>query len=261
LLAQFKGHYSISLAERGSGRVGVAFNYHSRGLDTRTNLYYLQTRDFGKTWETASGERVEMPLKSVRNPALVHDYEAEGLLVYLKDIQFDAQGRPVLVYLTSRSHLPGEKGEPRTWMIARWSGKGWEFKSITTSDHNYDFGQLYSEADGTWRLIAPTDPGPQAGMTGGEVVMWISELGWDGEWRRLKNVTRNSRVNHSYVRAPIDAQADFYAFWADGDPRGRVNDGETAVSRLYFTNKSGDHVWQFPEKMEAQSARPVVVGE
>jgi hypothetical protein len=77
----------------------------------------------------------------------------------------------------------------------------------------------------------------------------------------VKNVTQNSRANQSYVRAPIDAHPDFYAFWADGDPRGRVMDGEAAVSRLYFTNKSGEHVWQLPEKMDGQSARPMVVGE
>jgi len=141
-------------------------------------------------------------------------------------------------------------------MIAHWSGSEWKLKPMMQSDHNYDFGQLYVEADGTWRLIAPTDPGPQPGMTGGDVVMWVSH-DEGGNWEKVKALTHGgangNQRNATYVREPIDARDDFYAFWADGDAR------KVSESRLYFTNKSGDHVWELPEKMEGDSAKPVVV--
>jgi hypothetical protein len=252
LLAQFKGHYSISYA-RGQ-RVAVAFNYHPHGLDTRTNLYYIESNDFGATWTTVDGKRVEIPLKEVINPTLVHDYESEKLLVYLKDIQFDAEGRPIVMYINGATHL-GD-GAPRQWMLAHWSGNEWKLKPIVRSDHNYDFGQLYIEADGTWRLIAPTDPGPQPGMTGGDVVMWTSH-DEGATWERFKTLTHGAAQgglrNQTYVRQPIDARDDFYAFWADGDPR------NVSESHLYFTNKNGDHVWELPWTLVGDSAKPEVV--
>ena len=82
----------------GQRRVATAFNYHPArgGLDARTNLYFLQTFDGGRTWQTAAGKAVTPPITEVRNPALVRDYESEGLLVYLKEVRFDSQGRPLI---------------------------------------------------------------------------------------------------------------------------------------------------------------------
>jgi len=88
------GHYQISW--RQGRKVGTAFNYHpEKTLPNdmrRTNLYYLETEDFGKTWKNASGRRIEVPIETVDNPALVHDYESEDLRVYMKDLNFDAEG-------------------------------------------------------------------------------------------------------------------------------------------------------------------------
>jgi hypothetical protein len=98
------GHYQISW--RYGGRVGTAFNYHPRpgGLNARTNLYYLETPDAGETWRTVDGRRVETPIIEPINPALVRNYQAEGLLVYLKDLQFDGGPLP---------HQPGLRLRPR----------------------------------------------------------------------------------------------------------------------------------------------------
>ena len=175
ILSNFaQGHYQVSAAA--GGRVGTAFNYHPDpdGLNARTNLYYLQTLDFGATWQTAGGVTVQTPLTEPHNPALVRDYQAEGLLAYLKDVAFDAEGRPVVLYLTSRTWAPGPQGGLRQWWTARWTGAAWEYLPFTTSDHNYDYGPLYIEPDGAWRVIAPTAPGPQPWGTGGEIVLWLS---------------------------------------------------------------------------------------
>lgn len=246
------GHYQISW--RDGTRVATVFNYHPEplGLNARTNLYYLETRDQGKTWQTIEGRAVRTPLSEVRNPALVHDYEAEKLLVYLKDFEFDAQGRPVILYLTSRGYASGPANDPRTWYTARWTGSRWEIRPFTTSDHNYDFGSLYIEPDGAWRIIAPTEPGPQRYCTGGEMVMWISRD--QGQtWKKLRQLTSDSPFNHTYARRPVNAHPDFYALWADGHAK------QPSDSSLYFTDKAGTHVWRLPPLMKDEFERPQIV--
>lgn len=252
LAAMAKGHYQVSWKH--GKTVGTAFNYHPEpvGLNARTNLYYVQTDDAGTTWTTVDGSPVEMPLTDRDHPALVHDYEAEGLLVYLKDLQFDADGHPILLYLTTLGYESGPDNGPRTWQTARWTGSRWNIRPVTTSDHNYDFGSLYVEADGTWRLIAPTDPGPQPFGTGGEIVMWTSH-DQGANWNRAKTLTSESAYNHTYVRRPLNAHPEFYGLWADGSA------WEPSPSSLYFTDRDGSHVWRLPEVIEGDRARPEVV--
>jgi hypothetical protein len=244
-----RGHYQIT--SRDGARVATVFNYHPEpvGLNARTNLYYLETADMGKTWKTVDGKPVTPPVVTVASPALVHDYRAGKLLVYLKTVQFDAQHRPVILYLTSRGFEPGPRNDPRQWWTARWAGRAWEIRPFTRSGHNYDFGSLYIESDGTWRVIAPTEPGPQPYCTGGEMVMWTSR-NQGHTWTRVKQLTRNSVRNHTYARKPVDARPGFYALWADGDAK-RPSD-----SCLYFTDKAGSHVWRLPFVMKAEFERP-----
>jgi hypothetical protein len=249
-LARFgEGHYQVSWPAGGS-RVGTAFDYHPSpgGLNARTNLYYLETPDAGRTWTTAAGTPVTPPLTEVRNPALVRDYQAKKRLVYLKDLQFDAAGRPVVLYLTAAGYAPGPANGPRTWHTARWTGSAWDVRDVTTSDHNYDHGSLYINADGTWRVVAPTDPGPQPHTTGGEVVEWLSR-DRGATWRRERALTHDSPRNHTYVRRPLNAHPDFAALWADGDPL-NVSD-----SRLYFASRAGE-VYRLPAAMPGETARP-----
>ncbi len=247
-----QGHYQVS-NWRGDG-VGSAFNYHPepQGLNWRTNLYYVQTADFGASWQNAAGEKVEVPITTVDGNALVHDYRAEGLNVYMKDLVFDARGHPVILYVTSRGYESGPKNAPRTWTTARWDGTQWDIRGSITSDNNYDTGCLHIEADGTWRLIGPTETGPQPYNPGGEMAMWVSEN--RGEtWRKVADLTHDSPYNHTYARRPVNAHPDFYAFWADGHGR------RPSESRLYFCDKSGQRVRRLPQRMEADFALPETV--
>lgn len=248
LAAIEKGHYQVSAV--GRGKVGAASNFHPRpqGLNWRTNLYYMESSDGGKTWQTADGQRLELPLTRVKNPALVHDWQREGLKVYIMDIVYDADDRPVILLILSRGYEAGPANGPRTWTVCRWTGKQWEIHPITTSGNNYDMGSLYLEADGTWRLIGPTQTGPQPFNPGGEVAMWVS--GDQGRtWKMERQLTRHSPRNHTYVRRPANAQPDFYALWADGHAR------KASESRLYFCNKAGE-VFVLPARMEGDFARP-----
>lgn len=237
-LAGLGGHYQVS--GQCQGRVATFFNRHPGGnVDQRTDLYYLQTDDLGRTWTTAAGEPVDVPLRQPHNPALVMDYQAQGKLLYTMDLNFDAAGRPVLLYLTSRHHAPGPQGDPREWVVAHWTGRQWAFYTVTTSDHNYDMGSLYIDG-AVWRIIGPTQPGPQPGQTGGEMAVWISTDAGQ-TWRMERQITSGSRFNHSYARRPLHAHDPFYAFWADGDPF------QMSDSRLYFADSTGTRYRQLPD--------------
>lgn len=252
-LAGFGGHYQVSREK--NGLICTAFNWHKDGsVDKRTNLYFLQTRDMGRTWRTAAGKPVTLPLDAVANDALIRDYEAEKKLCYMKDVNFDRHGQPVILHIASNGAEPGPQNDPRIWTTARWTGDTWEFREVARSDHNYDMGSLYIEDDGTWRVIGPTGVGPQAWGTGGEMVMWTSND--EGQtWKKVRDITKNSPRNHSYARRPVNAHPDFYAFWADGDAF------KFSPSRLYFTNKAGDKVWVLPQIMNAAFEAPKLLGE
>lgn len=242
------GDYQISWPHQ--GKVGTAFDRHpaGKGLDFRTDLFYLETADGGATWQTAAGTPVKLPLSKPDNPARVRDFAAEGRLVYLKDLNYDAAGRPVVLFLTGRDHRPGPAGGPHEWHTARWTGSDWRFRPVAASDHNYDHGSLYIEPDGTWRLVAPLGPGPQPFGTGGEMQMWVSRDQGD-TWAKAKDLTARSERNHTYARRPLHARPDFYALWADGDARRR------SESALYFCTRDGA-VFRLPTRMTGEAARP-----
>jgi BNR repeat-containing family member len=251
-LAQIaQGHYQVS--GRHGNRVATAFNYHppDGGLNARTNLYYLETADMGAKWTIAAGAAAETPLTDVQNAALVHDYETDGRLVYLKDVNFDGQGRPIILYLTTGGYAPGPSSGDREWFTAHWTGDQWRIRPFTTSDHNYDYGSLYVE-EGLWRVIAPTVPGPQPWGAGGEMVLW--ETRDEGRtWNPTRQLTRDSEFNHTYARRPLNAHPQFYALWADGNPLA------ASESRLYFTNREGSGVWRLPAPMTDDAAAPQLV--
>jgi len=247
LAAIQKGHYQISAA--GKNKTGTAFNYHPapEGLNWRTNLYYIETTDLGKTWRTIDGWKLKLPLVAVKNPALVHDYQAEGLNVYLKDIRFDKNEKPVILFLTSKGYESGPKNDPRTWTTARWTSKKWWIREAFTSDNNYDMGSLYIEDDGTWRIIAPSETGPQPYNPGGEMAMWTSK-NRGNTWKKTGQLTKESPRNHTYARCPVNAHPDFYALWADGHGR------KPSESYLYFCDKEGN-VRILPREMADDSVK------
>ncbi|CAG4999537.1 hypothetical protein DYBT9275_02249 [Dyadobacter sp. CECT 9275] len=245
------GHYQISTEQ--NGKVGVAFDYHpkGKGLNYRTNLQYLETPDFGQTWLNIRGEQVQLPLTESNNPAVVHDYASEKLNCYLLDITFDKKGKPAILVISSKGYEAGPRNNPRAWTLYRWRNKNWEHHVVTTSDNNYDMGSIYVESDKVLKVIGPTVDGPQAYNPGGEVAMWLSKDAGK-TWIKEKQMTRNSKMNHSYVRKPSQASPDFYGIWADGHGR------KPSESNLYFTNHKGD-VFQLPRHSNDDMITPQLV--
>lgn len=203
-----------------NGRIGVAFDRHpkGKGLNFRTDIYYLESDDFGKTWKTASGEVVALPVTDKDSPALAFRDAERPWNIYIKGVRYDHANRPYILYLTSPGAASGPKNDPREWGILRWTGQMWEnIRTGICSDSNYDFGTL-SFVGTDWRILAATGRGPQSWNPGGELEAWRSSD--DGKtWRLEKQVTRLSRRNMNYARTPVDHHPDFLAFWADGNGR------------------------------------------
>ncbi len=247
-LAGIGGHYQVSNV-RADGMVASFFNRHPGGnVDKRTDLYYVQTTNYGAAWTTAGGLPLTLPLTTTNNPARVIDYASQGELMYTCDLDFDTNGHPVLLYIVSHNYQPGPAGDPRTWTIARWTGSQWVTSAVCQSDHNYDMGSLYIQPD-RWLIIGPTQNGPQAWQTGGEMALWSSQ-DQGLTWTMLRQITTNSVYSHTYARRPLNAKDPFFVFWADGDPT------QVTPSRLYFSNSDGTHVWQLPYDMTSPLTSP-----
>ena len=168
-----RGSYQTSLAN--DSKAATAFNYHpsKEGIAKRTNIYYMQTTDGGKSWTTASGEPLTVPLVDPNNAALVYECESKGRNVNVKDLCFDRENNPVILFLTSNGWKPGPQNSPRIWTVAHWDGNDWRIYPAFTSDNNYDTGSLIIDDD-RWTIVAPSVVGPQAYNPGGEMMVWDS---------------------------------------------------------------------------------------
>jgi len=248
-LAGMGGHYQVTNIY--GDKLVSAFMYHPGGdVDKRTNLYCVQTEDMGKTWKTIDGRILKPPLTDVHCEALVKDYESEKRLVYINDLNFDSKGNPVILAVIGRDYRPGPAGDPREWFIIHWKDNRWNFSKVCESTHNYDMGSLYTE-NNKWKIIGPTEPGPQKYGTGGEMALWESNN--EGiTWKRVRMITNKSIRNHSYARRPLNANNDFYSFWADGDA------DKLSESHLYFTNDNGRKVYELPYEMKDNQVNPIL---
>lgn len=248
---KMSGHYQITGYDAAHGKIVTTFNRHKNGdCDTRTNIYYLESLDWGQTWTTADGKVIETPVRDLDSPSLILDAQSKGQNVYIKDVNFDSKGNAVVLYLTSYGHQPGPQHGPREWFTANWNGKEWKFNKITNSYHDYDSGSIYVDSDKCWTVIAPTEPGPQLWGTGGEIAVWKTKNAGKS-WKKVMQLTENSRYNQGYVRRPYNAADPFKYFWCDGNP------DRLTECHIYFGDSKGN-MWVLPYDMEDEWQKPEV---
>ena len=243
------GHYQRSWPF--GQKIGIAFDQHpkGKGLNWRTDVFYMETSDFGKTWQNAAGEALALPLDTRDNPALALSYADKQRNVYIKGVKFDSKGRPVILSTVSKGYRAGPVDGPREWKLAKWTGEAWrEIDTGIRSDNNYDFAELYIDTDTDWRLIGASEKGPQPFNPGGEIAAWVSHDAGE-TWTMEKQLTSGSERNQNYPRQPLNVQPGFYAFWADGHGR------KPSISRLYFCDKALN-VYLMPLAFEGDLAEP-----
>ena len=81
------------------------------------------------------------------------------------------------------------------------------------------------------------------------MALWLSAD--EGQnWTKDRDITRNSPLNHTYARRPVNAHPDVWALWSDGNP------DEMSPAHLYFTNRAGDQVWRLPYEMNMDFSEP-----
>ena len=248
------GQYQVS--DEHEGRISTAFNTHfyneELNIRERSNLYFMSSSDGGLTWETADGERIVDTLTQTNNPALIHDYRAEGKLVYLKNVTHDSTGNPAILYLTSDSFFPGEGAHEV--FLARWNGSEWIISKVTDADHNYDYGAVSVTAneDGTerWTVIGAFLDGPTNSAAGGEIARWVSaDAG--ATWNLDQQITRNSEFNHTFPKLVENSHDQFNTFWSAGSAT------EQSEVSLYFSDREGN-VYRMPTTFEGDFVQPVL---
>ncbi|MFK7851907.1 MAG: BNR-4 repeat-containing protein [Akkermansiaceae bacterium] len=270
-LANMDGHYQTSAVS--GNRIATMFNHHEGKVNERTDIYYLETSDFGKTWTLADGTPIELPVNSTESPSKVFNGVEADKLVYLNDLNFDTSGNPILFYTTAsnrsgKAHEPGPFAEPRRWVTSHWNGQKWNTREmppsateLSTVSHNYDTGCLLVDGN-TWRVIGPTgaplassDNNPKRFWgQGGEIETWES-IDQGIRWKKTKQTTKNSESNHGYVRRVWGGKNPFAVFWSDGNPE------EIGPSHLYFGSSDGSKVWKLPYHMTKDVVKPVEVGQ
>ena len=242
------GHYQVTGHDRAHGKIVTTFNRHLNGdCDTRTNIYYLQTLDYGKTWTTADGQVIPTPVTDLDSPCRILDAQSKGQNVYIKDVNFDADGNPVILYLTSYGHQPGPDHGPRDFWTANWNGKKWIFNHICSTWHDYDSGSIWVDGR-NWTVIVPSEPGPQLWGTGGEIAVWKTTNAGK-KWKKTAMLTKDSPYNHGYVRRPFGGTDPFFCYWADGNP------DRITSSRIYFADSRGN-IWVLPYDMKQEWETP-----
>lgn len=238
-----EGHYQVSQVH--GSRIATAFNFHpaGKGLNHRTNVYYMESTDAGQTWTNVQGQKLAQPITQVDNPALVMDAASEGRLCYMRCVRFTLEGQPVILFVTSAGYQSGPQNDPRQFVTARWTGSEWEIRQAMKCDNNYDFADLEVRDDGVWQISGATENGPQKYNTGGEIAIWHSR-DEGASWQLSKQLTTNSKYNHNFPRKPLNAHPNFYLLWADGHAR------QPSDSCLYFTDREGSAIWKLPSEIK-----------
>ncbi len=247
VLADLAGNHRM-VSGRYNDKVGVAFAYEEQP-SVPTDLFYLETANFGSSWRTTNGTNLELPLTKPDNPALIRDYRSINSVVYPKDLNFDRMGNPTVVYLSTAGPKVRVIQKRRLWHTARWF-RDWEITGLISSDHNLDAGCLHITKEYQFRLIAPTLPGPQPDLPGGDILMWISD-DQGRSWGRYL-LTADKQFNHQDARRPFEASDDLYVFWASGDME------KGGHGRIFYCNKRGA-VFLLPEVMDGPTAKPIEV--
>jgi hypothetical protein len=199
----------------------------------------LETPDGGQTSDAprrnGKGDALPCLSRNANNPALIYDSMRRGQAGVSEGPQLrSSEGRPVILFLTSRGFEPGPKSGPHEWKTLRWTGSGWQMRRPSRLPTTTTITARCTSR--TRRHLAhhraPRTLGPQAGNPGGEMVLWTSsnegadvDEGEATHARLACAITRTRGVRCTRTRPST-------RLWADGHGR-----EPSDVLDLYFTDQ------------------------
>lgn len=214
--------YAVSIAESAGERRKVHLAWSRLGGGTpeevatkhlwarRYNVYYAWTGDGGRTWHRSDGSDYSLPIGEDTAEKL---YDCGQRGVWLKDIQLDAAGRPLILFLDAEVETFASR-----WLVLRQTEAGWRTSEIGVSDHMYDDGGLVYLGEDDIRVYAPTTA-VQPREDGGEIEEWQSVDG-GVTWANTRHLTAGSLYSHNNVKVVFGHElspGDLRVVWSYGD--------------------------------------------
>lgn len=257
-LAGIDANHSLVTAffqgKTGTTKIGVALAAWPAGKGplAATNVYYAETPDAGRTWQSIRQTRLDLPIRGHENGVLVWDYKSIRWTAYLKDLEFNSAGIPCIVYLGGRGGT-GRTPLLCTWTVGRWVGREWETHGVIPAAGPFDVTAFQILPDRSWRQVVIRNS-PATRPAHEEVVLW-SSTDQGRSWLKQAWFREEPTARHVLVR-PAGASPELSALWIVG-PTG-AGDGSPAsgsAARLRFLDARGDAL-QLPVEMPRSDARP-----
>lgn len=174
--------------------------------DAATNhtLSYARSRDLVH-WETSAGRPLALPIKLATGDIIDRTPPGGGLVNMVRDLGFDAQGRPVAVYhrYDAQGHSQAYAARPRTPTpsappTAAAAAEGWDIVQLTQWNFRWAFG-------GGGSIPADVTLGrPSAQPDGTLLVDFRARQVGAGRWR-LDPATLQVREQLPAVPSPVPA--------------------------------------------------------
>ncbi|WP_102798919.1 BNR-4 repeat-containing protein [Bowmanella denitrificans] len=256
------GHYAVSHAK--GKRLVVAYNSHGLGnsnpahVDSRSNLYFMESNDGGKTWMNSNGMSLDskFPLVTDSDDTRIMRYffaenDPKNWYIYLKDIKINIDGTINVLYVASKSADPTNTSARRELVLATKSDSGWFFNTVRTDiNHNYSTGFV---ADGGKRIVFPVyKPGTNKQQFAGGTVYIGTFKNSSWGWSEL-TACQYPGQNHNYVRDVINGKPDFEFFWGQADGEFKANSPKLD---MYYFDGSDARVMPY----EMHSSSPGLIG-
>ncbi len=251
------GHYAVSHAK--GNHIVIAYNSHAfEGkpagyVDNRSNLYFMESKDGGATWNNSTNplSALSLPLVKDNSETKIKQYfygssDSRTRLVYMKDIKIGDDGKVRILYVTSTTPDAGDPSANRELVIATKSGTSWSFETVRSDvNHNYSTGFISDDGN---RLVFPFyKPGVNRQDSAGGTIYRGSRSGSNWSWTEISACSYLNQ-NHNYVRDVHNGKGDFQYIWAQGD--GMDRDNNLYFPLYYYDGTQGR---EMPHSMSANA--------
>lgn len=167
------------------------------------NIYYAASPDLGKSWRTAGGQPLAVPI-GFEQGDLVYKGDTHG---WQNQIVVDADGRPGLLFVTGGPEVVSDNAA----MFAFWTGADWTISKVCDAASMYNFGCVRAEGKDRFRVFFAGGR-----WNGGEIAEWRTE-DRGRIWRHSRDITCDSPAPNGFPRVVVNAHPEVLIVWCAGD--------------------------------------------